>query len=149
MPLSEYSHVGSPLKCSHFSGCMDAFKLNLLWKSITYPCGAGDWSSWFSSDYQNHLIWEKDNQNKILHNNQKIWSCNAALWKKKKKKKARENEKTEPFISLHHTGEFRARKLCICVSWVLKENFHAVFSIHFHLGLLKMLNLKGGNINKK
>lgn len=68
---------------------------------------------------------------------------------RKKKKKAREKEKTEQFISLHHTVEFRARELCIWVNQILKENFHAVFSTHFHLGLLKMPNLKGANINKK
>lgn len=145
-----YSHVGSPLKCSHFSDCTDAFKLTYYGKALPTPSEQETDLSWFSSDYQNHLIWEKDNQNEILHDNQKIWSCNAALWKKeKKKKKAREKEKTEPFISLHHTGEFRARELCIWVSWVLKENSYAVFSTHFHLGLLKMPNLKGANINKK
>lgn len=92
MPLSEYSHVGSPLKCSHFSGCMDAFKLTYYGKALPTPSEQETHLSWFSLDYQNRLIWEKDNQNKTLHDNQKIWSCNAALWKKEKKgKRGREN----------------------------------------------------------
>lgn len=81
-----------------------------------------------------------------------IRQCGPAMQhyeRKGKKKKAREKEEAEQFISLHHTGEFRARELCIWVSCVLKENSHAVFSTHFHLGLLKMPNLKGANINKK
>lgn len=87
MPLSEYSRVGSPLKCSHFSGCMDAFKLTYYGKALPTPSEQETHLSWFSLDYQNRLIWEKDNQNKTLHDNQKIWSCNAALWKKEKKGK--------------------------------------------------------------
>ena len=49
--------------------------------------------SWLSYEYWKHLIWGEENQNKILHDNQKIWSCNAALWKKKKKEGKRESEK--------------------------------------------------------
>lgn len=74
--------------------------------------------SWLSYEYWKHLIWGEENQNKILHDNQKIWSCNAALWKKKKKKKkARERvRKTEQFVSLCSIEEFRAGELCIWVS---------------------------------
>lgn len=142
MPLSDIVMLAVPWSATTFlTECM------LLSSPITErhylpPSEQETDLSWLSWEYQNHLIWGKDNQNKILHDNQKIWSCNAALWKGRKKKE-REREKTEQFVSLHHIREFRARELCIWVSWVLKENFHAVFSTHFRIWLLKMPKLKG------
>lgn len=59
--------------------------------------------SWLSWEYQNHHIWGKDNQNKILHDNQKIWSCNAALWKEKKKKQEWER-KQSTFLPAPYRG---------------------------------------------
>lgn len=154
MPLSEYSHVGSPLKCSHFSGCKDAFKLTYYGKALPTPSEQETDLSWFSSDYQNHLIWEKDNQNKTLHDNQKMWSCNAALWKKgekKKKKGKRERGNRAVYLPAPYWGIQSKRTVYLGQQSPKREleNSHAVFSTHFHLGLLKMPDLKGVNINKK
>lgn len=76
-----------PWSAATFLAVWMLLSLTYYGKALPTPAEQETDLSWFSSDYQNHLIWEKDNQNKILHNNQKIWSCNAALWKKKKKKR--------------------------------------------------------------
>jgi len=85
------SHVGSALKCNHFSVRM-LLSPPITERQYLTPLEQDIDLFWFSWEYQNHLIWGKDSQNKILHDNQKIQSCNAALWKgKKEKEREREN----------------------------------------------------------
>lgn len=69
--------------------------------------------------------------------------------KKKKKEGKRESEKNRAVcLPLLYRG-IQSRRTVYLGQLSLKENFHAIFSTHFHTWLFNMPNLKGTNINKR